>query len=67
MPLNERRRDLCVKRYATECNEKKPDNVLEAEKPFHRHQRWQKVIKEQKSEEKLYDKIRQMKTDSTPL
>ena len=100
--LDERRRDLCVKQYAKECNDKKPDNVLEAEKalsafnsrsacldtfrayctqrhktleaslafysqPFHRHQRWKKVIKEQKSEEKLYNKIRQMKTDSTPL
>ena len=100
--LNERRTDLCVKQYAKECNDKKPDNVLEAEKalstfnsrsvcletfrayceqrhkslnasmafyfqPFHRQQRWKKVIKEQKSEGKLYNKIRNMKTDSTPL
>jgi hypothetical protein len=100
--LKERRKDLCVKQYATECSDKKPDNVLEAEKAlsafnsrsaclktfisyctqrhktldaslafysqsFHRQQRWKKVIKEQKSEEKLYNKIRQMKTDSTPL
>jgi len=100
--LNERRRDLCVKQYAKECDDAKPSSVMEAEKTLtgfnsrsaslktfrsyctqrhttleeclsfysrhvHRHQRWKKAIKEQKSEAKLIEKLKTMKTDSTPL